>query len=68
MSDKVRGAIGMLVGVFALWQSYVLFQSHRRDWHMWLEIVAGLFLILIGAWRMARRGRAPNDPRAELMK
>jgi uncharacterized membrane protein len=65
MSDKIRGAIAILVGVFALFQSYSLYRQHRLDWHLWLELVAGVVLIVLGIWRI-RRTQA--DPTAELMK
>jgi ABC-type nickel/cobalt efflux system permease component RcnA len=65
MGDKVRGAIAILVGVFALYQSYMLYQAYRRDWHLWLELAAGLVLIVLGVWRIRRK---PVDPTAELLK
>jgi ABC-type nickel/cobalt efflux system permease component RcnA len=65
MSDKIRGTIAILVGVFALFQGYRLFQMGRVDWHLWLEVVAGILLIVIGAWRLSRR---PIDPTSELLK
>ena len=65
MGDKVRGTIAIFVGVFALYQSFVLYQGGRRDWHVWTELGAGAILILIGIWRIRRR---PDDPTAELLK
>jgi len=65
MSDRVRGAIAIIVGGFALWQSYMLYQAHRVDWRLWVELVAGLLLILIGIWRASRKA---EDPTAELLK
>jgi uncharacterized membrane protein YfcA len=65
MGDKVRGTIAIFVGVFALYESYVLYQSHRVDWHMWVELFAGAILIVLGVWRIRRR---PDDPAAELLK
>ena len=65
MGDKVRGAIAILVGVFALYQSYMLYQAYRRDWHLWLELAAGLVLMVLGVWRIRRK---PVDPTAELLK
>ena len=65
MSDKIRGSIAILVGVFALYQSYVLYQAQRRDWHLWITLAAGLFLLVIGIWRIRRK---PVDPTAELLK
>ena len=65
MSDKIRGAIAILVGAFALCQSFLLYQAHRRDWHLWVELAAGLVLIALGAWRI---GRKPLVPTAELFK
>jgi hypothetical protein len=65
MTDKIRGTIAILVGVFALYQSYALYQAHRRDWHLWLELVAGVVLIVLGVWRVQRK---PVDPTAELLK
>jgi len=32
---------------------------------MWLELVAGVVLILLGIWRIRRK---PADPTAELLK
>ena len=65
MGDKIRGTIAIVVGVFALWQSYVLYRAGRVDWHMWLEVAAGLVLIAIGIWRVRRKA---EDPAAELLK
>jgi uncharacterized membrane protein (UPF0136 family) len=65
MGDKVRGTIAIFVGVFALWQSYLLYQAQRRDWHLWLELIAGTVLILLGVWRTMRK---PVDPTVELLK
>jgi uncharacterized membrane protein HdeD (DUF308 family) len=65
MGDKIRGTIAILVGVFAIYQSFVLYQTLRRDWHMWLELAAGVVLVLLGTWRIRRK---PVDPTAELLK
>jgi ABC-type nickel/cobalt efflux system permease component RcnA len=65
MGDKIRGTIAIVVGTFALWQSYLLSESHRRDWHLWVELAAGLVLIVMGIWRI---GRKPVDPTIELLK
>jgi cytochrome c biogenesis protein CcdA len=65
MGDKIRGTLAVLVGLFALYQSFVLFQAQRRDWHLWVELAAGLVLIVLGIWRMMRK---PVDPTAELLK
>lgn len=65
MGDKIRGIIAIFVGVFALYQSYVLYQAQRRDWHLWVELVAGVVLIVLGTWRVQRK---PDDPAAELLK
>jgi ABC-type nickel/cobalt efflux system permease component RcnA len=65
VGDKVRGAIAIVVGAFALYQSYVLYMAYRRDWHLWLELAAGVVLILLGIWRIRRN---PDDPTAELLK
>ena len=65
MTDKIRGTIALLVGVFALYESYVLYRAHRVDWHLWLELAAGTILIVIGIWRIRRK---PFDPTAELLK
>jgi ABC-type nickel/cobalt efflux system permease component RcnA len=61
MTDKIRGTIAILVGAFALYQAYVLYQANRRDWHMWLEVAAGLLLLCIGAWRVQRKAVDPTD-------
>ena len=55
MSDKIRGTIAILVGVFAIVQSYFLYERQLRDWHLWLELTAGLLLIVLGVWRLRRR-------------
>jgi uncharacterized membrane protein YfcA len=65
MTDKIRGTIALLVGVFALYESYVLYRAGRVDWHLWLEVAAGTILIVIGIWRIRRK---PFDPTAELLK
>jgi len=65
VGDKIRGAIAILVGTFGLYQSYVLYQTYRRDWHMWLELIAGLILIVLGVWRVRRK---PEDATAELLR
>jgi uncharacterized membrane protein len=65
MTDKIRGAIAILVGVFAVFQSYELYRAHRLDWHLWVELVAGVILIVLGSWRIRRK---EEDPTAELLK
>ena len=65
MTDKIRGVIAILVGVFALYQSYSLYKTGRQDWHLWLELVAGFVLLGLGIWRFQRK---PKDPTAELLK
>ena len=65
MGDKIRGTIAILVGIFALWQSYVLYRAHHTDWHMWVEITAGALLLVIGIWRVQRRA---GDSDAGLLK
>ena len=65
MGDKVRGAIAIVVGVFALWRSYESFAAQQMDWRMWLEVAAGLLLIGIGIWRILRK---PEDLASELLK
>jgi uncharacterized membrane protein YfcA len=65
MTDKIRGTIALLVGVFALYESYVLYRAGRVDWRLWLELLAGTILIVIGIWRIRRK---PFDPTAELLK
>ena len=65
MGDKIRGVVAMLVGVFALVQGYMLYRAGRTDWHLWLEVIAGTLLIVIGIWRFQRR---PDDPSRELLK
>ena len=65
MGDKVRGTIAIVVGVFALWQSYEYYQRSGMDWHVWLEVIAGLLLIGIGTWRVRRK---PADLTSELLK
>ncbi|WP_263350142.1 hypothetical protein [Acidicapsa acidisoli] len=65
MGDKVRGAIAILVGAFALCQSYMLYKGFRRDWHLWLELAAGAVLIVLGTWRIRRK---PDDPTEALLK
>jgi hypothetical protein len=65
MTDKIRGAIAILVGVFALFQSYELYRARRLDWHLWVELVAGVILIVLGGWRIRRK---EEDPTAELLK
>ena len=65
MTDKIRGTIALLVGVFALYESYVLYCAGRVDWRLWLELLAGTILIVIGIWRVRRK---PFDPTAELLK
>lgn len=65
MSDKIRGAIAILVGVFAVIESYRLYSHGVRNTQMWLELVAGVVLILLGIWRIRRK---PADPTAELLK
>jgi len=65
MGDKIRGTIAILVGLFALYESYALYRAGRVDWHLWLELIAGLILVMIGIWRVRRR---PFDPNSELLK
>ncbi len=59
MGDKIRGAIAILVGLFALYQSYMLYVNQRRDWHLWIELGAGSVLICLGILRIARK---TDDP------
>jgi ABC-type nickel/cobalt efflux system permease component RcnA len=61
MTDKIRGTIAILVGIFALYQAYVLYQKNPQDWHMWLEAAAGLLLICLGTWRLQRKAVDPTD-------
>jgi hypothetical membrane protein len=65
MGDKIRGTIAILVGLFALYESYALYRAGRVDWHLWLELIAGLILVMIGIWRVRRR---PFDPNSALLK
>jgi ABC-type nickel/cobalt efflux system permease component RcnA len=65
MGDKVRGSIAIAVGFFALWQSYVYYQRHGVDGHLWFEVVAGVVMIGIGIWRFRRK---PVDLTSELLK
>jgi ABC-type nickel/cobalt efflux system permease component RcnA len=65
MTDKIRGAIAVVVGVFAFYQAYSLYEKGLRDWHMWIEAAAGLFLIVLGIWRLQRK---PVDPTDALLK
>jgi len=65
MSDKIRGTFAILVGVFALFQSYELYRARRLDWHLWVEVVAGVVLIVLGVWRIRR---TVVDPTAQLLK
>ncbi|WP_263358430.1 hypothetical protein [Acidicapsa ligni] len=61
MTNKIRGSIAILVGLFALYQAYDLYQKNLRDWHMWLEVFAGLLLIALGSWRLQRKTVDPSD-------
>lgn len=65
MGDKVRGSIAIVVGVFALWQSYEYYVKRGMDWRMWFEVIAGVLLIGIGIWRIRRK---PADLASELLK
>ena len=65
MGDKVRGTIALLVGAFALYQGFTLYRMGRTDWHLWVEVGAGVLLIVIGAWRITRK---PYDPTNEILK
>ena len=65
MSDKVRGTIAIAVGVFALIQGYTLYRHAQVDWRLWVEVLAGLLLIVIGIWRILRK---PYDPMSDLLK
>ena len=64
MSDKIRGTIAVLVGIFALVQGFMLYRAGRVDWHLWVEVIAGILLIAIGVWRIKR---TPYDPTRELL-
>jgi hypothetical protein len=55
MSDKIRGTIAIVVGLFALFQGTELYRAGQRDWHLWVELVAGVGLILLGVWRIKRK-------------
>ena len=65
MTDKIRGAIAVLVGAFGVFQGFMMYRSGRVDWHLWVEVIAGLLLIVIGVWRFVRK---PDDPTNELLK
>jgi len=65
MSDKFRGIFALLVGVFALYQAYVLYKAGKMNGPFWLELIAGALLLVIGVWRLLRK---PKDPTAELLK
>jgi uncharacterized membrane protein len=65
MSDKIRGSIAILVGLFGLFRSYQLWHAGARGSSPWLLLTAGVVLILMGAWRIRHR---PADPTAELLK
>jgi ABC-type nickel/cobalt efflux system permease component RcnA len=65
MTDKIRGVIAILVGVFALYQGYQMYGKPGVESKMWLEVVAGLVLLGLGIWRFQRK---PKDPTAELLK
>jgi len=65
MTDKIRGAVAILVGAFGVFQGYTTYRSGRQDWHVWVEAGAGLLLIVIGIWRLMRK---PDNPTDELIK
>jgi hypothetical protein len=65
MGDKIRGSIAILFGGFGICQGLLHFQAQRGNWHMWVELVAGLVLIGLGVWRIRRK---QVDPTAELLK
>ena len=63
MSDKIRGTIAIIVGIFAFFQGAQLYRAGQRDWHLWLELAAGIALILLGAWRVQRKVAGPAQDR-----
>jgi ABC-type nickel/cobalt efflux system permease component RcnA len=65
MADKIRGIIAVLVGLFAVYQGYQMYHHGLRDWHLWVESLAGAVLIALGIWRLLRK---PFDPASELLK
>jgi len=65
MSDKVRGTIAIVVGIFAFFQGAQLYRAGQRDWHLWLELTAGVLLILLGAWRVQRKNADPAQERLQ---
>ncbi len=64
MSDKIRGVIAVLVGLFALFQGFLLFEKGKVDWHLWTEVTAGIVLILLGVWRIRRQ---PYEAASDLL-
>jgi LPXTG-motif cell wall-anchored protein len=65
MSDKIRGALAILVGAFGLFRSYQLWHAGVRGWNPPLLLLAGLVLLSLGSWRL-RKKRA--DPSAGLLE
>ena len=65
MNDKMRGILAILVGIFALYESWHLHQTRPGHWQVWFELVLGIVVIGLGIWRLRRNPKSKLD---ELLK
>ncbi len=65
MNDKLRGILAILVGVFALYEGWKLYQIRPGHWQTWMELILGPVLIVLGIWRLQRNPKSKLD---ELLK
>jgi hypothetical protein len=63
MNDKVRGGISMAVGLFAVFEGFVLWQKHPGITQSYLEFGLGMLAIALGVWRYNYKPRV--DPRID---
>jgi len=58
MNDKVRGTIAIVVGLFAIYQGFVLFEKKGNIPQTWMEFGLGTLAIALGIWRVQRNAKA----------
>jgi hypothetical protein len=51
MNDKVRGVISIMVGCFAIFEGFVLYQKHPGITQSYIEFGLGALVIALGVWR-----------------
>uniref|UniRef100_E6QP01 Uncharacterized protein n=1 Tax=mine drainage metagenome TaxID=410659 RepID=E6QP01_9ZZZZ len=65
VNDRIRGVLAVVVGIFAMYEGYKLYQVHPNQWQTWVELAIGPVLIALGVWRFRRNPKSKLD---ELLK